>query len=62
MQLMVDRDRCTGIGICESIAPDTFEVDDDGQLTITQPADDSTRALMEEAVRSCPARALTLRE
>jgi ferredoxin len=34
MKVTVDRTRCTGLGICESIAPGTFEVDDDSTLEI----------------------------
>lgn len=57
----VDRARCTGIGICESVLPERFEVDDDGGLTVhdeTVAAED--RDDVEEAVRSCPAAALRL--
>ncbi|GAT74933.1 putative 3Fe-4S ferredoxin [Microbacterium sp. HM58-2] len=63
MKIQVDRARCTGIGICESISPDYFEVDDDGTLTIIrEDADESDRAEVEEAVRSCPAAALRIVE
>jgi ferredoxin len=61
MEIQVDRGRCTGIGICESIAPDFFEVDDDGALNLSRARFGEERlALMEEAVRSCPARALSI--
>ena len=30
MRVEVDLDKCTGHGICESIADDVFEVQDDG--------------------------------
>src|SRR4030088_2666238 len=32
MRIVVDRDRCTGLGMCEAEAPDLFEVQDDGTL------------------------------
>ena len=54
-----DQARCTGLGICESIDPDTFEVGDDGVLVLlraTVAAGD--RAVIEEAVAACPTRAL----
>jgi len=59
----VDLDRCTGHGICESIAADVFEVQDDGSVVIHD-ADrpDSDRARMQQAVTQCPAAALSLRE
>ena len=34
MRIVVDRDRCTGQRMCESIAPDIFRVADDGQVEI----------------------------
>lgn len=62
MKIVVDRDRCVGTGMCESIAPDVFEVADDGTLvvhreTVTRQESSSIR----QAVASCPAVALALR-
>ena len=34
MKITVDRVKCTGLGICESLAPNVFEVDDDGDLVL----------------------------
>ena len=34
MRVEVDLDKCTGHGICESIADDVFEVQDDGVVLI----------------------------
>lgn len=63
MNIIVDRARCTGIGICESVAPDYFEVDDDGALILTrETVGDTDRADVEEAVRACPALALSIEE
>ena len=61
MRVEVDLDRCTGHGICESIAEDVFEVQDDGTVRINgdeQP--DSDRDRMQQAVTQCPAAALRL--
>ncbi len=61
MHVLLDRDLCTGLGICESIAPDHFEIDDDGELVLlrTEVAD-GERATLEDAVRQCPTGALRL--
>ena len=40
----VDRDRCVGSGTCEALAPDVFEVDDDGVLAVLRPAARRRRA------------------
>lgn len=57
----VDRDRCLGTGTCEMIAPEVFEVGDDGVVAVVRPvgAGDDEGAV-EEAVRACPVQALTL--
>ena len=61
MRVEVDLDKCTGHGICESIAEDVFEVQDDGTVHIDgsqQPESDRER--MQQAVTQCPAAALRL--
>jgi ferredoxin len=61
VRVEVDLDRCTGHGICESIAEDVFEVQDDGIVQICdgeRPETDRDR--MQQAVTQCPAAALRL--
>jgi ferredoxin len=61
MRVEVDLDKCTGHGICESIADDVFEVQDDGIVRIhdnERPETDRDR--MRQAVTHCPAAALRL--
>lgn len=63
MRIQVDLGKCTGHGICETIAEDVFEVDDDGSVRIhgdVRPESDRTR--MQQAVTQCPAAALILVE
>jgi ferredoxin len=63
MRVEVDLDKCTGHGICESIADDVFEVQDDGTVLIDEnerPASDRER--MQQAVTQCPAAALRVVE
>jgi ferredoxin len=63
MKIVVNEDRCTGLGICESIAPAFFEVGDDGALVLLRDKfSESDRADIEEAVRSCPTLALSVTE
>jgi ferredoxin len=61
MKVEVDLDKCTGHGICESIAEEVFEVQDDGSVLIHD-ADrpESDRDRMRQAVTQCPAAALRL--
>jgi ferredoxin len=61
MRVEVDRDRCVGHGICESIADDVFEVQDDGTVVIRDDErPESDRNRMKQAVTQCPAAALRL--
>jgi ferredoxin len=61
MQITVDRGTCEGLGMCESMAHEYFEVDDDDLLVIhdeNPPEED--RKLVLAAVNSCPVLALKL--
>ena len=63
MRIEVDLGRCTGHGICETIAEDAFEVSDDGSVLIHgNERPESDRDRMQKAVLQCPAAALTLVE
>lgn len=60
-RIEVDRGRCTGIGICESMAPDRFEVQDDGSLGIRDAiVPEDTPAQVVAAVEGCPAESLRI--
>ncbi|OCB50884.1 ferredoxin [Mycobacterium vulneris] len=62
MHVEVDPGKCTGHGICESIAEDVFEVSDEGMVHIhgdDHPASDRER--LQQAVTQCPAGALRMR-
>ena len=62
-RIAVDRDRCVGSGACEALAPDVFEVDDDGVLVVhrQEPADEELSDVR-DAVQACPTRSLSLAE
>jgi ferredoxin len=54
----VDRERCVGSGTCEMLAPDVFEVGDDGIVAVLRPDVDDEAAL--DAVQQCPTQALSV--
>ena len=61
MRVEVDLSKCTGHGICESIAEDVFEVQDDGIVHIREnERPESDRDRMQEAVTQCPTAALRM--
>jgi ferredoxin len=61
MKVEVDFTKCTGLGICESLAPSVFEVNDQGDLVLLKAdiSDDELQGV-EEAVAGCPTEALRL--
>ena len=57
----VDRERCVGSGTCEMLAPDLFEVGDDGIVAVLRPEPDGADVdAAEDAVQACPTQALSL--
>ena len=63
MKVIVDFDLCTSNAVCMGIAPDVFEVRDDGFLYVLKenpgPEMDAT---LREAVASCPNGAISLED
>ncbi|MCU1616230.1 MAG: putative ferredoxin [Frankiales bacterium] len=60
-RIVVDRQRCASTGGCEAVAPDVFEIADDGELVVHRPEpDEGDLPDVREAVRTCPTLALTL--
>ena len=63
MQIVVDRELCDGHGMCEAMAHEYFELDDDEFLTIlNENPPESDRDKVHAAVQACPALALTLQD
>ncbi len=60
-QIAIDLDLCQGHGVCESEAPELFEVTRDRKVValVAQPPDEQRRAA-EQAVKYCPTRALKI--
>jgi ferredoxin len=63
MKIIPDWDRCESNGVCASIAPEVFSLDDDDNLQIDEEA--ATKAditKIRQAVAGCPRAALSLEE
>ena len=61
MKATVDPDLCIGCGVCPNLAPDVFEMNDEGiaEVTVdTVPSDSEDAA--REAAEECPAEAITV--
>ena len=60
MRILVDRDKCEGLGMCEAMAHEFFEVDDDTMMVLDESPPESERSTVHAAVEACPVLALTL--
>lgn len=61
MKAKVDRDTCIGCGVCPSVCPAVFEMDDENLARVivdTVPADAEDDA--KDAEESCPVDAITV--
>lgn len=57
--IKVDRDLCVTLAVCLGIAPQVFELDEDGKAIITNPDGADIHTIL-EACKGCPVNALIL--
>lgn len=63
MKIKVDFDLCESNALCEALAPQNFEIDDDDFLQITdENVTDENRDAVAQAVAACPKSAISLIE
>jgi ferredoxin len=63
LTIVVDRERCEGLGMCEAMADDYFQLDDDDTMTILDDHPSAAdRDRVHAAVEACPVMALRLLE
>lgn len=61
MKAAVDKDTCIGCGLCPTIAPEVFDMDDDGKAhTIVDEVPDNSKDGAKEAETSCPVAAISV--
>ncbi|MFS3127599.1 ferredoxin [Nocardioides sp. Bht2] len=61
MKIVVDRDLCDGIGMCQSMAHEFFELDDDDVMhVLDENPSEEFRGQLTAAINSCPVLALSL--
>lgn len=53
----VDRDLCTSVASCVAIAPNTFELDDEGISKVKKQGGDADETIL-EAAKACPTNAI----
>lgn len=61
MKACVDKELCIGCGLCASIAPEVYSIEDDGKaIAIEAEIEDSQIADAEDAANSCPVAAISI--
>lgn len=62
MKIKVDFDRCESNALCESLAPEVFELDDDFLELKTEETTDDNIEDVKRAVAACPRAAISLED
>jgi ferredoxin len=63
MKIKVDYDLCESNALCEALAPDVFELDDDDNLQLkTEETTDDNIDSVNRAIAACPRAAISLVE
>jgi ferredoxin len=62
-KIQIDWDLCESNAMCEALAPEHFQIDDNDDLQVLdENVTDENQALIEQAVASCPKSAISIVE
>ena len=61
MEIVIDRAKCAGHAICTILAPEVFDMDDEGKAILLPTANQASAAEIRDAVDACPALAIKLK-
>lgn len=59
MRVAIDQDQCVFSGQCLTLAPGVFDQDEDGMVVLLTEETTSEEAEVREAIRICPAQAIS---
>ncbi len=62
MKATVDKELCTGCGVCADTCPEVFVLDDDIARVIVNEVPEGAKESCKEAAESCPVDAITIEE
>ena len=61
MEIDIDRAKCAGHAICTILAPDVFDIDDEGKAITLPSAANASESEIRDAADACPALAIKLK-
>jgi ferredoxin len=63
MKIRIDKARCVGHARCAAVAPEIFELDDDGYIAVEEiDVPEGQEAIARRGARACPERIITVVE
>ncbi len=62
LRVVVDMTRCQDYGQCVFVAPEVFDLDDEGHLVFESQPDAALRGNVEAAIDACPVQAISLKD
>lgn len=62
MKVKVNKDVCIGCGACEAIAPDVFQIGEEGTASVIGSVKEEIKSDVMDALESCPTGAIESEE
>ena len=60
MRAIVDKDTCTGCGLCEETCPKVFQLEDDLAKVVADPVPAEVEDTCQQAADDCPVEAIAI--
>ncbi len=62
MKVTVDQEECIGCGVCVSVCPDVFKLNDDEKAVVIEGADCEAAGCCEDAAEQCAVEAIKIEQ
>ncbi|MCB4790325.1 MAG: ferredoxin [Elusimicrobia bacterium] len=62
MKVYIDKEACTGCGLCVSTCPDVFDMDENLAVAKQRNINDKNKESVKQAAKDCPLEAIKIEE